>query len=94
MSAATDAIPAGARHVSAGGGSAEQRSTRNHRRNESYATGGADSDQVQRRLRRVRPSHAPLLVVDAVELVDVAAGLGPKTITWERLVRIPLAGST
>ena len=59
---------------------------------ESYATGEADSDQVQRQLRRVRPSHAPLLV-DAVELVDVAAGLETKTITWVRLARIPLAGA-
>jgi len=27
-------------------------------------------------------------------LVDVAAGLEPKTIRWERLARIPLAGGT
>jgi hypothetical protein len=59
---------------------------------ESYATGESDSDQAQRRLRRVRPGHAPLLV-DAVELVDVAAGLEAKTIRWKRLARIPLAGA-
>lgn len=56
---------------------------------ESYALADADSDQVQRRLWGVRPSHVPLLV-DAVELVDVAAGLETKTITWQQVARVRL----
>jgi len=58
---------------------------------ESYATAEANSDQAQRKLRRVRPSHAPLLI-DAVELVDVAAGLEAKTITWKQVAQVPLGG--
>jgi len=36
-----------------------------------YATGDADSGEIQRRLRRARPSHAPM-TIDAVHLLDVA----------------------
>jgi hypothetical protein len=57
---------------------------------EAYASAEADSDQIQRRLRRVRPSHAPVYI-DAVELVDVAADQERKTITWKSLARIPLS---
>lgn len=60
---------------------------------ESYATAESDSDQAQRKLRRVRPSHAPLLI-DAVELVDVTAGLEAKTITWMQVARVPLGGES
>lgn len=56
-----------------------------------YATGHADSDQVQRQVRRVRPGHARLRI-DAVELVECFADLQAGTITWERIERIPLAG--
>ncbi|MGW0731758.1 2'-5' RNA ligase family protein [Streptomyces sp. NPDC002851] len=55
-----------------------------------YAYDHADSDEAQRRLRRVRPGHAPLHV-DAVHLVDVTADSTAKTITWKHLSRIPLA---
>jgi hypothetical protein len=51
----------------------------------------AQSDDAQRILRRVRPSHAPLHV-DAVHLVDVTADSNAKTITWKHLAAIPLAG--
>jgi len=54
-----------------------------------YAYGDGDSDQVQRLLRRVRPSHAPLHI-DEVHLVDVAADHQGRQITWEHLARIPL----
>jgi hypothetical protein len=54
-----------------------------------YAYGKADSDQVQRLLRRVRPSHAPLHI-DEVHLVDVAADHQAHQITWKHLARIPL----
>ena len=47
----------------------------------SYAAGDADSDVIQRRLRRVRPSHAPM-TIDSVWLVEVAADPDAKTITW------------
>ena len=57
-----------------------------------YATQSASSDDVQRRLRRVRPSHASL-GIDAVHLVDVAADDARKTITWDHLAVIPLGGS-
>ena len=57
----------------------------------SYAREEASSDEVQRILRRVRPGHAPLHV-DAVHLVDVNADSAAKTITWEHLAAIPLAG--
>ncbi|MFI7104121.1 2'-5' RNA ligase family protein [Streptomyces sp. NPDC050161] len=59
---------------------------------ESYATAKVTLEHchaIHRRVRRVRPSHAPLRV-DAVELVDVTAGLTEKTITWDSLARIPL----
>ncbi len=59
---------------------------------ESYANASADSDQIQRRLRRVRPSHAPLRI-DSVELVDVFADARAKTITWKPVASIPLAAS-
>lgn len=49
--------------------------------------------QIHRRVRRVRPSHAPLLI-DAVALVDVVANDAEKTITWETLATIPLAGTS
>jgi len=51
----------------------------------------ASSDDAQRILRRVRPSHAPLHVTE-VQLVDVTADSAAKTITWERLATIPLGG--
>ncbi|MQS17391.1 2'-5' RNA ligase family protein [Streptomyces kaniharaensis] len=57
-----------------------------------YASGDADSDQAQRQLRRVRPSHAPLHI-DAVHLVDVTADATAKTITWDHLAAIPLGAS-
>lgn len=58
-----------------------------------YASAEADSDHVQRLLRRVRPSHAPL-TVDAVYLVDVTAAPGrSQTITWEPVVAIPLGAA-
>jgi hypothetical protein len=57
----------------------------------SYAREEASSDDVQRILRRVRPSHAPLHV-ESVHLVDVTADSVAKTITWEHLAAIPLAG--
>lgn len=59
-----------------------------------YATGEADSDQVQRKLRRVEPGHAPL-AIDAVHVVNVRADNQQKTITWsEPLARIPLGAAT
>ncbi|MFF1422050.1 2'-5' RNA ligase family protein [Streptomyces sp. NPDC058280] len=57
----------------------------------SYAREEASSDDAQRILRRVRPSHAPLHVTE-VQLVDVTADSTAKTITWERLATIPLGG--
>ncbi|WP_043267186.1 2'-5' RNA ligase family protein [Streptomyces sp. CT34] len=62
---------------------------------ESYATQEVDLDHfhdIHRRVRRVRPSHAPLLV-DAIELVNVTAVLAEKTITWDSLARIPLGAN-
>ncbi|WP_069869064.1 hypothetical protein [Streptomyces malaysiensis] len=59
---------------------------------ESYATTEVTLDhfhQIHRRVRRVRPSHAPLRV-DAIELVDVTADSDAKTITWQHLAEIPL----
>ena len=58
-----------------------------------YAYGEADSDQAQRLLRRVRPSHAPLQI-DAVHVVDVRADHDARQITWEHLARIPLGRGT
>jgi len=46
-----------------------------------YADADASSDDLQRRLRRVRPSHA-LMAVSAVWLLNVAADPAAKTITW------------
>ena len=46
-----------------------------------YASGDADSDEIQRKLRRVRPSHAPM-TIRSVHLVDVASDPDAKTITW------------
>ncbi|MET9779331.1 2'-5' RNA ligase family protein [Streptomyces sp. NPDC006367] len=57
----------------------------------SYAREEASSDDAQRILRRVRPSHAPLHVTE-VQLVDVTADSTAKTITWEQLATIPLGG--
>jgi len=58
-----------------------------------YATGEADSDQVQRKLRRVEPGHAPL-AIDAVHVVNVRADNQNKTITWsEPLARIPFGAA-
>ncbi|WP_318209494.1 hypothetical protein [Streptomyces sp. SJL17-1] len=54
-----------------------------------YAYAEADSDAAQRLLRRVRPSHAPPHI-NAVHLVDVTADPQAKTITWERVTRVPL----
>jgi hypothetical protein len=61
---------------------------------ESYATAEVDLDhyhQIHRRLRRVRPSHAPLHI-DSIALVDVVANDTEKTITWQTLAEIPLGG--
>ncbi|MFF9074614.1 hypothetical protein ACF1A9_20260 [Streptomyces sp. NPDC014872] len=52
----------------------------------------ASSDDVQRLLRRVRPSHAPLHVTE-VQLVDVTADAQAKTITWDHVATIPLGAS-
>jgi hypothetical protein len=52
----------------------------------------ASSDDAQRILRRVRPSHAPLHVTE-VQLVDVTADSTAKTITWETMAEIQLAGT-
>jgi hypothetical protein len=57
-----------------------------------YAREEASSDNAQRILRRVRPSHA-LLHVTEVQLVDVTADGTAKTITWKRLATIPLGGA-
>jgi hypothetical protein len=46
-----------------------------------YANGDADSDDIQRRLRRVRPSHASMNI-DSLWLLDVTADPDAKTITW------------
>ncbi|MFE7115138.1 2'-5' RNA ligase family protein [Streptomyces sp. NPDC057654] len=56
---------------------------------EAYATDHVDSDPIQRRLRRVRPGHAPLRIA-SVELVDVTADLEQKAITWNPIAEIPL----
>ncbi|WP_371792906.1 hypothetical protein OG285_31715 [Streptomyces sp. NBC_01471] len=59
---------------------------------ESYATAEVDLDhyhQIHRRVRRVRPRHAPLRV-DTVALVDVVANDAEKTVTWDTLAMIPL----
>lgn len=62
---------------------------------ESYATAEVTLDhfhEIHRRVRRVRPSHAPLRI-DAIELVDVTADAEEKTITWEPVAPpIPLTG--
>jgi hypothetical protein len=55
----------------------------------SYCHGNADSDEVQRLLRRVRPSHAPLSI-EELRLVDVHADHEGYQITWSDEVRIPL----
>lgn len=63
---------------------------------ESYAKREVALDHVhdiQRRVRRVRPSHAPVRV-DSVELVDVTANSQEKTITWKRVASIPLGAVT
>ena len=57
----------------------------------SYAREEASSDDAQRILRRVRPSHAPLHI-DAVHLVDVTADGEAKTIRWKDLAVVPLGG--
>lgn len=59
-----------------------------------YATGEADSDALQSRLRRVRPGHATM-TVRAVQLLDVASDADAKTITWGTpLAELRLGGST
>jgi len=63
---------------------------------ESYATAEITLDhyhQIHRRLRRVRPSHAPLHI-GSVHLVDVLANSEEKTITWKTLAEIPLGDRT
>ncbi|KPI02967.1 hypothetical protein OK074_5117 [Actinobacteria bacterium OK074] len=63
---------------------------------ESYATAEVDAEhyrQLHRRVRRVRPSHAPLHV-DTVALVDVVANDAEKTITWQTLADVQLGGGT
>ncbi|NBE52000.1 2'-5' RNA ligase family protein [Streptomyces boluensis] len=63
---------------------------------ESYATAEVSLDhfhQIQRRVRRVRPSHAPLRIA-SIELVDVSANAVEKTITWKPVAPpIPLGAS-
>jgi hypothetical protein len=55
-----------------------------------YASGDADSDEMQRALRRVRPSHAPM-TIRSVHLLEVAAHPDAKTIIWtEPIAEIPL----
>lgn len=59
---------------------------------ESYTTAEVTLDhfhQIHRRVRRVRPSHAPLHI-DSIKLVDVTANTEEKTITWNSIARIPL----
>ncbi|WP_030462545.1 2'-5' RNA ligase family protein [Kitasatospora sp. NRRL B-11411] len=63
-----------------------------------YAYDSADSDEVQSKLRRISPSHAPL-TVDAVHLLDVTwqqrrqgDGRTAWTISWTSVATIPLAG--
>lgn len=60
---------------------------------ESYATAEVSLDhfhQIHRRVRRVRPSHAPL-DIEFITLVDVVANDGEKSITWEAVApAIPL----
>ncbi len=62
---------------------------------ESYATAEVTLDhfhQIHRRVRRVRPSHAPLHI-ESITLVDVVANDTEKTITWEAVApAIPLGG--
>lgn len=61
---------------------------------ESYATAEVTLDhfhQIHRRVRRVRPSHAPLHI-ECITLVDVVANDTEKTITWQTLAEIPLGG--
>ncbi|MEV0636388.1 hypothetical protein AB0I77_15745 [Streptomyces sp. NPDC050619] len=61
---------------------------------ESYATAKVTLDhfhQIHRRVRRVRPSHAPLRV-DSIALVDVVANDTEKTIMWDTLATVPLLG--
>ncbi|ONK13195.1 2'-5' RNA ligase family protein [Streptomyces sp. MP131-18] len=55
-----------------------------------YAHEEADSDLLQSRLRRVRPSHAPL-TISAVHLVAVQPDHRTKQILWLPLAEIPLA---
>ncbi|MFI0453667.1 2'-5' RNA ligase family protein [Actinomadura sp. 6N118] len=56
-----------------------------------YATGDADSGEIQRRFRRVRPSHAPM-TIDALHLLDVAVH-AETAFTWtEPLARVELGG--
>ena len=50
--------------------------------NAGYAAADADSDQLQQRLRQVRPSHAPLTVRSGW-LVEVSADPDAQTITWK-----------
>ncbi|WP_229070408.1 2'-5' RNA ligase family protein [Actinoplanes sp. DH11] len=56
-----------------------------------YANGEADNADIQRDLRRVRPSHAPM-TIDRVHLVDVAVDATAKTVTWSPIAEIPLGG--
>ena len=56
-----------------------------------YANGEADNADVQRVLRQVRPSHAPMRI-RSVELVDVAVDATAKTVTWSPIATIPLGG--
>ncbi|WP_435598199.1 2'-5' RNA ligase family protein [Streptomyces anulatus] len=62
---------------------------------ESYATAEVHVEhyrQLHRRVRRVRPSHAPLHV-DTIALVDVVANDAAKTITWQTLAEVRLGGT-
>lgn len=54
-----------------------------------YANGEADNADIQRDLRRVRPSHARMDIA-AVQLVDVSVDAAAKTVTWSPIATIPL----
>lgn len=54
-----------------------------------YCWQEVDSDLVQRHLRAVDPSHAPLHI-DELQLVEVRADTATGTLTWDMLDRFPL----
>lgn len=56
-----------------------------------YAQSYQDSDVVQRRLRRIRPSHT-LMTLAKLELVDVIQDGTRHQYRWTRLHSVPLSG--